>query len=205
MGKTLRVKLNLRVAKAIGLFGFLLSLNSQAGVFNLPHFVPSGDFGIGLEPELTMSSGAGLGVNLRYIQGLSDLSNFTGILGTGGGDRQFRLGGAFTFDFFPDTEGQPGIGLAIQGLFVRLPQTGSVELTGIPYIHKSFISQDSNVEPYFAVPIGISLAQGTYKTITNLVFGSFFHHSAHFSTIAEFGVSLNNSYTYLSGGIVYYH
>jgi hypothetical protein len=205
MGRLLSGDLGLRVAIGVGIFGLFLANSSQAGVFNLPHFVAPGEFGVGVEPELTMSSGAGLGVNLRYIQGLSDLSNFTGILGTGGGDRQFRLGGAFTFDFFPDTEGQPGIGLALQGLFVRLPNTGSVELTGVPYIHKSLKSQDALLEPYFAVPLGITLSQGTYKTIINLSFGSFFHHSAHFSSIAELGVSLNNSYTYLSGGIVYYH
>src|SRR4051812_44461440 len=79
---------------------------SHAGVFNLPHFVTSGQFAIGVEPELLMTGTASLGVDLKYTHGVSELSNLTGIIGTGGGSRQFRFGGAYTFDFFPDIEKQ---------------------------------------------------------------------------------------------------
>jgi hypothetical protein len=183
----------------------LLPRLSYAGVFNLPHFVAPQKFAIGVEPELIMTDGASLGVNLRYTQGLSELNNFTGIIGSGGNNRQFRMGGAFTFDFFPDIENQPGIGLALQGLYVRLPNAGSVEVSGIPYIHKTFRNEQYHAEPYFAVPTGLALSQGVYQTIVSLVFGSLFHHSEHVSSGVEFGVSLNNAYTYISGGVIYYH
>lgn len=199
------------IKKKLGFRGVLIlwaAIQSHlgfAGVFNLPHFVAPGQFGLAVEPELIMTNGASLGVNVRYIQGISDLSNFTGIIGSGGDNRRFRLGGAVTFDFFPDTGDQPGIGLAVQGLFVQLANVGSFEMTGIPYVHKTFKTEEYHLEPYFSVPTGLSLSSGTYQTIVNLVFGTLFHHSAHISSVVEFGVNVNNSYTYLSGGVIYFH
>src|SRR4051812_7534452 len=86
--------------------GLLLSLSAQAGVFDLPRFVHPGEFAIGIEPEIMLSNGSGVGVNLKYTHGLSDLNNLQIILGTGGGPRQLRFGGAMTFDFFPDLDKQ---------------------------------------------------------------------------------------------------
>ncbi len=176
-----------------------------AGVFNIPHFVNPKEFALGVEPELMMTGGAAMGVNLRYIQGVSDLSNFTGIIGTGGGSRLFRFGGNFTFDIFPDVEKQPGIGLAFQGLFVKLPDTGSFETMVIPYVHKSLQTEQGLIEPFLAIPIGLSLSSGTYKTISTFVLGSLFQHSEHIRSVLELGVSINNTYTYFSGGVIYYH
>lgn len=189
---------------------FILSLVSlvpqaQAGVFNIPHFVAPTNFALGLEPEFYMTQGTGLGVNLRFTQGISDLSNVSAILGTGGGARQFRFGGNFTFDFFPDVEGQPGIGIAAQALFVQTPVGGTLELQGIPYIHKNLKTDSAGeIEPFLAVPIGVSMLQGT-QVISTLTVGAQFHQSAHVSTIIELGVGLSNASTYLSGGIVYYN
>lgn len=177
----------------------------QCGVFNLPHFVTPGEFAIGVEPELVTTGTAALGINIKYTHGVNDLSNFTGILGTGGGSRLFRVGGNYTFDFFPDTGNQPGIGLALQGLFVQLPNTGSLETTAIPYIHKSFKTDQGPIEPFLAIPVGLSLAQGTYQSLSSVVLGGLFQHSEHLRSVFEFGISISNASTYISGGLVYYH
>ena len=179
--------------------------NAQAGVFNLPRFVVPGEFAIGIEPELLMSGGAAVGVNLRYTHGLTDLTNLTGIIGTGGGARQFRFGGALTFDFFPDIDKQPGIGLAAQGLFVQGQLSNSVEITAIPYIHKSFKVKQGDVDPFLAIPVGVSLASTGNQSVISLAIGALFKHNEHLSSVAEFGVGLSMANTYLSGGLVYYH
>jgi hypothetical protein len=189
--------------------GYLTISNSYAtGVFNIPRFVNPGAFAVGLEPELDFTGGTNLGLNLRFNYGIADSNNLHAMIGTGAGSRQFRIGAAYTFDFFPDIEKQPGIGVAVQGLFVQLPSAGSFEITAIPYIHKTFNWQGEsaalNFEPFFATPVGLALASGNYQTLVTLAFGSMFHHNEHFSSVVELGVSVSNAYTYFSGGIVYY-
>lgn len=176
-----------------------------AGVFNLAHFVYPGEFALGIEPELTLSSGAGLGVNFKYTQGLSNLSNFTALIGTGGGPRKFRVGGNFTLDFFPDLQGQPGIGLAVQGIYYRLVDTGQFEFTGVPYIHKSFVSNGNEVEPFLAIPFGLAFSDGRYKSISSISIGSMFKSSENLRYVIEVGVAIANTESTVSGGIVYYH
>jgi hypothetical protein len=209
MGNSIKLVRSWQLRLLLGWIGVLgagfWTQSGHAGVFNLPHFLAPGEFALGVEPELIMKSGASLGVNLRYAQGLTELNNFTGIIGTGGGNRQFRVGGAFTFDFFPDIEKQPGIGVALQGLYVRSPTAGTMEITGIPYIHKNFKTPQLEFEPFFSIPTGLALSDGRYETIINLAFGSLFKHNEHFRSVIEFGVPMNNSYTYLSGGFIYYH
>lgn len=183
----------------------LVSPAAQAGVFNLPHFITSG-FGLGLEPELTLTNGAGVGINARYTQNLNELMNITGIIGTSGGPRGFRAGANTTFDFFPDIEGQPGIGLGVQGMYYRLnTDKGLFEVTAIPYIHKTFLSGKNEIEPYLAIPLGMGFSEGRYNAVSSLSVGSMFKNSESLRYIIEFGIAINNTESFISGGVVYYH
>ena len=65
--------------------------------------------------------------------------------------------------------------------------------------------EQGDFEPYLAIPLGLSLSQGAYQTLFSVVIGSLFKHSEHFQTVLEFGVSISNTATYMSGGFVYYH
>jgi hypothetical protein len=194
--------------RMLPLFGvFILAFSAgqaQAGVFNVPHFVNPGKFAVGLEPELTLTNGAGIGINAKYQQGLTDLTNFTAILGTGSGPRRFRAGGNMSFDFFPDLEGQPGIGVAVQAMYVRLVSAGQLELTGIPYIHKSYVNKDQEIEPFFSFPVGMAFTGGNYKGTSQAVIGSFFKHDDHLRYVLEVGIAVSNTESYVSGGIIYY-
>ena len=183
----------------------LVAINSSAsaGVFNIPHFTAPGSFAVGLEPEFTLNNGANAAINVRYSHGLNELNNFHAILGTGGVERAFRFGGAYSFDFFPDVPKQPGIGLALQALYINRFDSGGMEITTIPYIHKSLTAKGATFEPFMAFPVGISLANGRYHYIGTLAFGSLFQHNEHFNSIVEVGIKMNNSDTYISGGLVY--
>ncbi|MGK5083385.1 hypothetical protein WDW37_08760 [Bdellovibrionota bacterium FG-1] len=207
----------MRLIFGIGALGVLvLSSSAWSAVFNYPRFVTPGDFAIGLETDLTLTSGAGLGIEGRYTQGLNDLTNLSAIIGTGSGPRQFRVGAAGTFDFFPDIDKQPGIGLALQGIYIRIPTvgredgstetSGQVELSAIPYIHKSFVTgTGGEAEPFVAVPIGMGFANGQYRWLSSVVVGAGFKTSEKIRTSIEFGIAVNHTESYLSAGVTYYH
>ena len=185
--------------------GFWLPL-AQAGVFNIPRFLAPGDSSLGLEPELVFTNGAGLGFNAKYTYGLTELNNVTAIVGTGSGPRRFRFGGNMTFDFIPDVESQPGIGIAVQGVYYKLPVDGRFELTGIPYLHKNFITKGNEVDPFLAIPIGMGFSSGTYRVISNVVVGAIFKNPSieKFRFSLELGINVNHSESYISGGAIFY-
>jgi hypothetical protein len=176
-----------------------------AEVFNIPNFVPQGKVALGLEPILILSDGAGVGFNARYTQGFTDFMDGSLLLGTGSGPERFRVGANVVFDFIPDVDNQPGIGIAVQSIYYRLPSAGLLELTGVPYIHKSFATSGGGaVDPFLAFPLGFNFSDGVYQVTSTLAVGSSFKQTEHLSFIAELGIELNHSESYLSGGIVYY-
>lgn len=188
-------------------FALLLSAASaSAGVFNIPRFVHPSKFALGLEPEISLSGKLGLGLQGRYTHGITELMNVYGILGTGNGLKRFRIGGGAVFDFFPDVEGQPGVGIATQLIYYRLESAGSTEISVIPYIHKSFTSESgSEFDPFLAVPIGMSFSEGQYKSLLTIAIGSNFKMSDSFRVILELGINGANTQTYISGGFVYHN
>jgi hypothetical protein len=178
---------------------------SHAGVFGMSHFVVPGNFAVGIEPELTLATQAGLAANVKWTQGISDLNNVTAIIGTGAEPRKFRVGGNMTFDFFPDIENQPGIGIGTQAIYYRIGENGRLEVHAVPYVHKAFQSSGGEFEPYVAIPFGVGFSDGQYKAISNVAVGSMFKNSEKFRYVLELGVAINNSDSYVSGGVIYYH
>ncbi len=182
--------------------------SAQAGLFNTVRFTPAGQYELGIEPELQLSDGSGVGANIRFNQGLTDLNNLNLLIGTGGGSRGFRFGGNFTFDFFPDIAGQPGIGLAVQGIYYRVgvagtSSVGQLDLAGIPYIHKAIALQGKDeIEPYFAVPLGAAFSGGQYSGTSSIVVGALFKNVDRFRYNLELGIGLSSQPTYVSGGII---
>jgi hypothetical protein len=100
-------------------------------------------------------------------------------------------------------------------LYVRVPTagradgsddvSGQVELTAIPYMHKTISSNGSDIEPYFGVPIGMGFQNGQYKAIATVAVGSMIKNSEHLRYSIEFGIAVNHTDSYISGGITYYH
>jgi hypothetical protein len=186
----------------------VLSLNSaNAGVFNIPNFINPGESAFGVEPEVNLSNESGFATNFRFQHGLSTLSNLHVLVGTGTGQRQFRVGGVYTFDFFPDVGEQPGIGLGVQGVYYRYHGSyGQLETSAIPYIHKAFDDGKGHIlEPFLSFPMGFEFRSGTYDFIATLAFGAKFlpEKESKFSFIGELGLNMSNTETYVSGGVVY--
>ncbi len=206
---TLRKKFSLG---AVGLVAFaLLSQLSPhaawAGFFTMPHFVSQDQFTVGLEPEVVFNQGGSLGMNLRYTRGISESSNLTGIFGTGSGTKGLRIGGAATFDVFPDAGKQPGVGFGAKGMLVEWANLAVFQATGFAYIHKSFaVTSDyvQAVEPFSVIPLGVQMGAGLYQWMSSISVGSIFQHSQHFRSVFEITVGINSSDTSISGGVAYY-
>ena len=199
-------KLNLSLI-LMGCILFTTSLISkaQAGVFNIPEFVDQKSWAVGLEPEATFSSGGSLSNTVKFTYGIASLSNLQVGLGTGTGTRGFRGGATYTFDFIPDLEGQIGAGVALQMYYYKLHTSlGQTEMTLYPYLHHQLAnSSHTSFDPYLALPFGLALTDGTYRTISQLVVGSYFQTSKNFGINGELGMNLKGSDTYISGGISY--
>lgn len=180
---------------------------AQAGVFNIPRFVEPGKWALGFEPELTLTDGAGLAANLKFAYGLGTLTNATAIIGTGSGPLKFRAGGNLVFDFIPDIEKQPGIGIATQAVYYRMDENrGALVATAIPYIHKAFSLGDGNeVEPFVAMPFGGTFSDGNYQGQVTFALGSMFKQVEKIRYVLELGIDVDNAYTYISGGFIYYY
>lgn len=185
----------------------LLGQPVQAGVFNLTQYVEQEHWAMGIEPELQLSGGSGLGGMAKATYGINALSNAQIGVGSGSGERTFRISGAMTFDIVPDLSNQPGIGIAAQTAYInRRVGAGRAEITAFPYIHKSFESaQQGRVDPFIAVPFGFGFSDGRYDTIASLNIGTNIIANANLSYTVELGINLRGQETALSGGFTYFH
>lgn len=186
---------------------FLVLVSSaQAGVFNMARFVDNGKNAFGFEPEATLTNGGGLAANLRYSQGVSDINNAFGLVGTGTNVRNFRIGAGMTFDLIPDVESQPGLGFGLQGIYYRYKSRGGVlETSVVPYVHKMFSNgKGETLEPFFALPFGPAFHSGDYYWQTQVALGVIYHkNESPLRFIGEIDVDVNKSETVISGGILY--
>jgi len=188
-----------------------------AGVFDMPQFVAPASFSVGIEPEVILTSGAGLGVNVKYTHGISDLVNVMAALGTGSGPRRFRAGGGAVLDVFPDYGHQPGIGVGFHVFYYRVRPSqvlgitdvtvAELDATATPYIHKSFEAGKTagRFDPFVSVPVGLRLSEGSYRPFAAVALGSVFMPTDNLRYVVELGVAIQNTDSYLAGGISYYH
>ena len=204
----------------VALLGWVLLAGpeARATVFNAVQYLEPGQSALGIEPEFVLSSGSGFGASFRYSLGLNDLSNASFLIGTGSGPRQFRFGGNYTFDVFPDDENQAGMGVALQATYARVgmqsagtgvtePASGTqarFETLLLPYIHNRFSSAGGDVEPFFSFPFGFSLRDGHFQLSSAVAVGSFFHRSPRVAYSMELNVGVNNAETILAGGVLYF-
>lgn len=191
--------------KVLVLFLALAPL-AEAGVFNMPRFVDPGKNAIGVEPEAVLSHGGGVGANLRYTQGVTDINNAYALVGTGTNVRNFRIGGGLTFDFIPDVETQPGMGVGAQAIYYRYKYgVGQLETSLVPYAHKLFANgKGSTIEPFVALPFGPAFRSGSYHWQAQVVLGAIFHETgSQVRYIGELGVNANKTESYFSGGLLY--
>jgi hypothetical protein len=181
--------------------------SAQAGVFDLPAFLEPGRVSLGLEADVALTEGAGAAANFKPRLGISDFLNLQAIVGTGTGDRRFRLGGTLDIEYFPDVSWQPGLATPITFLYTRFRNAGNAALFVTPLIYKTFHSRDGvGFTPFIGLPIGWNARQSTLRGFTQISVGTMFvpRNLASWRFSAEAGFNLHQSYTYISGGLTFF-
>ena len=186
---------------------FTATASAQAGVFDLPSFLEPGRFSAGLEADIALSNGTGAAVNLKPRYGLSDFLNIQGILGTGAGERRFRLGVTMDIEYFPDVGNQPGLASPITFLYTRQSFGNNWTLSFQPMIYKTFHGSDSVAfTPFVALPVGWNARESVLRGFTQIAFGTMFAPSnmTKVKFTAEAGFNLHQSYSYIAGGVTFF-
>ncbi len=180
---------------------------AQAGVFDLPAFIEPGNFSVGIEPEVAVSNGTGAALNLKPRFGHTDLLDWEGMIGMGSGARNFRVGLTADFEWFPDIDSQPGIATALFTEYYRFNGSGLFSFGAKPMIYKTFHNGDNEYTPFFALPIGWNAINGSINGFMQVAIGSNFKigGDTHWRLTGEVGFNASNSYSYISGGVTYFH
>ncbi len=181
---------------------------SYAGVFDLPSFLDPGKFSVGLEPEIALTNGVGLAGNLKPRYGVNDFLNIELNTGVGLGDRRFRVGGTLDFEWFPDLAGwQPGVATPLTISYLNIDHKDELQFLATPLIYKSFQGGEGvTFTPFLGFPIGWAARESQLRGVAQLAVGSMFQgaNMQNLQFVAEMGINIYKSYTYLSGGMVYY-
>jgi hypothetical protein len=186
---------------------FAAATTASAGVFDLPSFLEPGRFSLGAEADIAVSNGTGAAANLKPRFGLSDFLNIQGILGTGAGERRFRLGATLDVEYFPDVGNQPGLASPVTLLYTRQSFGNNWTLSFQPMIYKTFHGTDSVAfTPFVALPVGWNAQSDTLRGFTQIAFGTLFAPSnmTKVKFTAEAGFNLHQSYSYIAGGVTFF-
>ena len=159
-----------------------------------------------LSTELTgiVSSGGGVGLQVRYTQKLNEDSTVDAGLGISGGERSARLFAGYDYQIVPDYESQPRT--SIKAFIENSKEFGARRnILGIaPTLSKGFVFWDNEAFPYISIPYGISLDGGSnsYKTtvsanigITGVIPGDYLSTEKKITASAEGIIGLKNSFS----------
>jgi hypothetical protein len=198
----------LKVINLKNIFNFIMLSSFFGGVQNckaarvggLTHFVEPEHLALTLLPEAVFSStnnGSGIAASLDARYGFNDFFNASLIVGHGLGPRTFRTGANADFDIFPDVEGQVGIGAATQLIYYQLKKGSLWEASLIPYIHKTFFYKGQEIEPFLAVPLGVSLFEWNGESDSVADFSTPLANKRPFYVVTiGMGFSLSESFRY---------
>lgn len=188
-------------------FVFFQSIICFAGVFDLPSFLEPQKWSAGIEPEVVISDGAGAGINIKPRYGINDFLNAEGFFGFGSGARGFRVGAIADFEWFPNTDAQPGVATPFSMTYSVVRDNGDFSFGPMPMIYKSIKTNGISVIPFAALPAGWRFYDGQIRWFTQVALGAMFKipSSPQLRFSAEAGFNVGESYSYLSGGVTYYH
>jgi hypothetical protein len=157
-----------------------------------------------LEPQLIFDRYNGFNLVAHFDTGLTEESSIRAILGFGTVD--YQTGAFYKWVPFPDVGQQPAVGGRVGVLLARVNGQTETSVRFHPLVSKHFETEQGDFTPYASLPLGITFRPGETYVPVQLVFGTEWK-AVNFDTLhfmAELGLGVSHSFTYLSGGIVYY-
>lgn len=155
------------------------------------------------EPQVIFNRYAGFNVLGRFATGLSDSTAVESIVGFGEVD--FQLGGFFKWIPVPDVGDQPAIGGKVGILYARADGETELSLRLHPMVSKKFETEVGDITPFVSLPFGITNRDGDSYSPIQIAGGAEWKtlNWENLRFMAELGLNLNKSFSYLSVGLVY--
>lgn len=184
---------------------FLLSTsffcqNAYMAISETAAIVPQDKYRIGFEPQILTNQGGGVNATLFADRGINDSTS--GRVYIGGGAQDFTTGGSVKYIPFPDVDQQPAMGVRGGARYARSGSANILSVEFAPLISKVITTDSGTFHPYVAIPFNYIVTKEKNFVGTQMVFG----HEWSIKDLekaqigAELGFSLNDSYSYISGG-----
>lgn len=184
----------------------LLPLSSRASLFDSADILPKNASAMGAFGELILNDPSSEGIEARARYGLSEEWNLGAILGTGGTNKQMRLGAEAVYNILPDWEGQIGLSIVGSTIYLRRSGTGGMQFRLVPMGHKKVSAWNGlPAVIYLGVPFHLEGRGSTFHSGSQLVFGSIMdmNSGGRFYLGAEAGLKLARSESYVLLGAGY--
>lgn len=188
------------------LLSVLLSSNAMAflTVQESNEIAPLGKYKLGIEPQIKTSNGSGANFSGFFDAPINEEASVRVQLGTG--DTDFYTGGSIKWVPVPDYGKQPAIGGKASVIYWRESSNNFFTYRLDPIVSKKFETDAGQFVPYASLPVMLTTGDGDTVTGFQLAAGSeYFHPKADNMTFgAEIGVSLKDSFSYISGFVTIY-
>ncbi len=192
------------MTKALPLLSLLFALPAQAAVFDAADILPQNSGAVSGFTEIILSDPTSEGLEARGRYGLSDDWNLGLNLGAGSKNKKFRIGGEAVFNLLPDWEGQVGVSILANAVYLRRYDTGGLQTRIGPMVHKRVTAWNgypANI--YLAIPWYQEIRGSTFSSGTQLVLGTVFDiaQASRYYAGAEVGIKLAKTDSYILLGL----
>ena len=198
----------IRLALALFLFvvGSMNSANAYFSVLQTGEVLEVGQYQAMASPQVIFNEFSGANFSGRLDTGLAEGLSGRAVLGFGKVD--FQIGGLVKWVPFPDLEGQPAIGAEAGVILARIGGLNQYSVRIHPLISKRIETEIGDVTPYGSLPLGLTVESGNRSESfvpVQLVGGAELKplNTKNWSFIAELGLNVQRSFSFVSGGIMY--
>lgn len=176
-----------------------LSMNSAYSYLTIhetAEIMPDNFYKIGIAPQLLISDGGGLNVDVYADAHLFD--DVDGRMTIGSGKTDFSTEASIKWVPFPDFERQPAMGLRGALGYARSANLNTVDFQITPLISKKADTRYGHMIPYVGVPITYISTKETSYTATQFTLGAewFPRDDRHIG--AELNLNMNNAMSSIS-------
>lgn len=181
---------------------FAIKANALYSVLDTGELLDEGDFRANVETQLITDNDDGVNLIGRFDSWFNEDSNLRGVVGFGTTD--LYLAGFYKWVPYPDSDGQPAIGvsggLAYARYEVEDETLGELSIRIHPLVSKKFEVDVGELTPYGSLPIGMASRDGDTDFPVQLVGGVEWKTGRwdKLTFSAEVGFNVNDAFSYFS-------
>ena len=192
---------SLRITVVVLSWCFALKAKAFYSVMETGDLLSEGSYRASIESQFLSEGDRGINLLGRIDSWFNQDANIKAVIGAGTTD--FITGGFFKWVPYPDSEGQPAIGLTSGVVYARYEDIDEISLRIQPLVSKKFSTEVGDMNPYMSIPFGVASRDSKKFTPIQLVGGLEWKTEqwTDVTFIGEFGINLNQAFSYLSLGV----